>query len=161
MAKESSLQLGVEGAAHAPAASPELPRDLARILDTVLARPRDGEENEIIRLARAMGAACDRFDGLAREMSALRDAAERLFETGKRENAASVPPLLVESRDARERISKRERQVLDGLIGGKSNREISSALGISEKTVKNHLWKIYRKIGVRSRTQLFHRILCP
>ena len=53
-------------------------------------------------------------------------------------------------------VSKREREILAILLEGKSNREISAAVGISEKTVKNHLWKIYRKLGVKSRTQLFH-----
>ncbi len=42
---------------------------------------------------------------------------------------------------------------------GKSNREISEALGISDKTVKNHLWKIYRKLGVGNRSQLFHKLI--
>jgi DNA-binding NarL/FixJ family response regulator len=56
-------------------------------------------------------------------------------------------------------VSRREREVLIQLFGGKTNREISRELGISEKTVKNHLWRIYRKLGVDNRTQLFHRLI--
>jgi DNA-binding NarL/FixJ family response regulator len=56
-------------------------------------------------------------------------------------------------------LSKREKGVLTQLVYGKSNREISEALGISDKTVKNHLWKIYRKLGVGNRSQLFHKLI--
>jgi DNA-binding CsgD family transcriptional regulator len=56
-------------------------------------------------------------------------------------------------------MTARERQILRELLGGKTNREISLSLDINEKTVKNHLWKLYRKWGVRSRTQLFHKLV--
>ncbi|NLY49615.1 MAG: response regulator transcription factor, partial [Firmicutes bacterium] len=36
---------------------------------------------------------------------------------------------------------------------GHSNREIGEALEISEKTVKNHVTSIFRKIGVDDRTE--------
>ena len=58
--------------------------------------------------------------------------------------------------DGEAKISSREKDVIKQLIGGKTNREISVVLGIDEKTVKNHLWKIYRKMGVKSRSQLLH-----
>jgi DNA-binding NarL/FixJ family response regulator len=56
-------------------------------------------------------------------------------------------------------LSKRQKGVLAQLVCGKSNKEISEALGISDKTVKNHLWKIYRKLGVGNRSQLFHKLI--
>ena len=58
-------------------------------------------------------------------------------------------------------ISRREKEILINLLWGRSNKEISLELEISEKTVKNHLWKIYRKLGVKNRTQLFHHLICP
>jgi len=51
-------------------------------------------------------------------------------------------------------LSNREREVVEQLLSGKTNREISVQLNISERTVKNHLWKIYKKMGVENRSQL-------
>jgi DNA-binding NarL/FixJ family response regulator len=50
-------------------------------------------------------------------------------------------------------LTGRERQVLTMLHRGWSNRQIGADLNISERTVKAHLAKIYRRIGVRDRTQ--------
>jgi DNA-binding NarL/FixJ family response regulator len=50
-------------------------------------------------------------------------------------------------------LTGRERQVLTMLHRGCSNRQIGADLNISERTVKAHLAKIYRRIGVRDRTQ--------
>ena len=61
--------------------------------------------------------------------------------------------------DSMEALSKREIEILDQLLEGKSNREISEALAISQKTVKNHLWRIYRKLGVENRAQLLSRLI--
>lgn len=47
----------------------------------------------------------------------------------------------------------REQDVLELLVAGNSNREIASALHVSESTVKNHLHAIYSKLGVESRSQ--------
>lgn len=56
-------------------------------------------------------------------------------------------------------LSPRERQVV-GLIGGRlSNKEIASALGISERTVRFHLGNIFRKVGVHDRSSLSYRAL--
>ncbi|WJV50659.1 helix-turn-helix domain-containing protein [Streptomyces flavofungini] len=50
-------------------------------------------------------------------------------------------------------LTARERGVLHLLALGLSNRLIARELGISEKTVKNHLSSIYLKIGATHRTQ--------
>jgi ATP/maltotriose-dependent transcriptional regulator MalT len=49
-------------------------------------------------------------------------------------------------------LSPRELDVLQLVAGGRSNREIGTALFLSEATVKSHLAHIYAKLGVRSRT---------
>ena len=50
-------------------------------------------------------------------------------------------------------LSERERQVLECLGAGMSNREIARRLQIAEKTVKAHLTSVFRRIGVSDRTQ--------
>jgi len=50
-------------------------------------------------------------------------------------------------------LSRREVEVLALITGGETNREIGKKLFISEKTVKNHLTNIFRKINVTDRTQ--------
>lgn len=48
-------------------------------------------------------------------------------------------------------LSPREQEVADWMSQGKSNEEIAIILGISVHTVKNHLDKIFRKLGVENR----------
>ncbi|MFJ7936302.1 response regulator [Sporosarcina sp. NPDC096371] len=51
------------------------------------------------------------------------------------------------------KLTKREREVLIELVKGLSNKEIAEALFISDKTVKIHINKIFKKLNVKSRTQ--------
>ena len=53
-------------------------------------------------------------------------------------------------------LSKCQKQLLRMLDLGMSNRQIAEALGISEHTVKVHLWRLFRRLGVASRTQSTH-----
>ena len=50
-------------------------------------------------------------------------------------------------------LSKREEQVLLCLAEGMSNRELATALNLSEHTVKNHLFRIFDKLGVSNRME--------
>jgi transcriptional regulator EpsA len=50
-------------------------------------------------------------------------------------------------------LSTRETEVLESMCRGKTNLEIAAALDISPFTVKNHVQRIFRKIGVTNRTQ--------
>ena len=50
-------------------------------------------------------------------------------------------------------LSEREREILDRLARGSTNSDIAQALEISLFTVKNHLKRIFRKIGASNRTQ--------
>lgn len=49
--------------------------------------------------------------------------------------------------------TKRECEVLQLLTDGKSNRQIAETLNISEKTVKNHVSSLFKKMKVNDRTQ--------
>ena len=50
-------------------------------------------------------------------------------------------------------LTERERQIVDGLVAGRTNAEIAASLFISDKTVRNALTRIFEKLGVHSRTQ--------
>lgn len=52
-----------------------------------------------------------------------------------------------------ERLTEREREVLEELAQGKTTRQIADALIIGEETVKTHLGRIYQKLAVTDRLQ--------
>ena len=61
-------------------------------------------------------------------------------------------------------LTPRERDVVRGVIGGRTNREIAGELGLREQAVKNLLSTVYQKCHVRSRLELAlfvveHRLL--
>jgi two-component system NarL family response regulator len=83
-------------------------------------------------------------------------SAADLVEAIRRARSAELPlpaPLAerLAARPARE-ISSRELEVLELMVKGKSNKEIGSALGISESTVKAHVASIMNKLDVTDRT---------
>ena len=51
-------------------------------------------------------------------------------------------------------LSPRERQIIQLVLAGCRNREVAKELGISEKTVKNHLSNIFDKLGVSDRLEM-------
>jgi DNA-binding NarL/FixJ family response regulator len=70
----------------------------------------------------------------------------------------TVPGALDDGREikAGPQLSKRQQQLIVMLDEGLSNRDIAARLGISEHTVKVHLWRLFRRIGVKSCTQTLH-----
>lgn len=58
-----------------------------------------------------------------------------------------------------ERLTSREMDVLACIAKGFSNQDIAEALFVSEKTVKNHLTNIFRKLNVNDRTQALIYVL--
>jgi len=50
-------------------------------------------------------------------------------------------------------LTQRQREVLERLREGKSNKQIAHELGLSEGTVKIHMTAIFKSLGVRNRTQ--------
>lgn len=49
-------------------------------------------------------------------------------------------------------LSSREAEIMSLIADGQSNREIAARLVLAEKTVKNHVNRIYAKLGANSRT---------
>jgi len=56
------------------------------------------------------------------------------------------------------KISIREQEILKLILDGKSNKEIEDSLFISYHTVKNHVYNIFQKFGVKTRYELIHLI---
>jgi DNA-binding NarL/FixJ family response regulator len=70
--------------------------------------------------------------------------------------ARRIPPAVAErlaERMAGQELTGRELQVLELIVKGRSNKEISTDLSISEATVKSHINSLLGKLGVSDRTQ--------
>jgi two-component system nitrate/nitrite response regulator NarL len=52
------------------------------------------------------------------------------------------------------RLTKRQREIVEGVLDGCSNGQIASRFGTREQTVKNQLTVIFHKTGVSSRLEL-------
>ncbi|HKN70067.1 MAG TPA: response regulator transcription factor [Terriglobales bacterium] len=72
------------------------------------------------------------------------------------EALASLPLLRATNHKGIELLSARERQVIQQLAAGMTNREIALTLSLSPHTVKNYLFRIFDKLGVSSRTELLY-----
>ena len=69
---------------------------------------------------------------------------------------AAAEPLLPQSSAAQAvlaELTQRQREVLHGVINGKTNKAIAQELDLSDATVKAHLTLTYRALGVASRTE--------
>jgi len=59
------------------------------------------------------------------------------------------------------KLSKRERMVLELLVGGMTNKEIARSIELQEATIKIHVKNIYRKMGVANRAQAVRTAIQP
>ncbi len=66
----------------------------------------------------------------------------------------------IDSLDSRlpmgEKLSRRQKELLKLLDRGLSNRDLAEQMEISEHTVKVHLWRLFRRIDVKNRSQAVH-----
>jgi DNA-binding NarL/FixJ family response regulator len=72
-----------------------------------------------------------------------------LFEKTLATSSTASPPIPPKFAE----LTPREREVLQLIAIGASNREIAEALSISERTVKNHMSNIFNRLDLRDRTQ--------
>ena len=113
---------------------------------------RSGSESLYIALDSGPLAAIPRADGF----KFLVDCLIAQIDVAFRRVAAfplDAPDLQQAPRARWRNLSRREQEILGWLCRGKSNMDIGAALDISPHTVKNHLQRIFRKIGVSNRTQ--------
>lgn len=118
--------------------------------------------NEVEYLFRALEIGAVGYVLKDSESSVLKSAIYAIYD-GKTYMDASLTSLLKEKKyikelqqEARNKekiLSAREIEVLCYLAEGLYNKEIAAQLKISEKTVKNHVSNIFKKIGVSDRTQ--------
>jgi len=72
------------------------------------------------------------------------------------EALANSPRVHATNHKGIELLSAREREVIQNVAGGMTNREIAKALHLSPHTIKNYLFRIFDKLGVSSRTELLY-----
>lgn len=87
----------------------------------------------------------------AREFTPLEHARARVVAACLHAKVSSKPSVGAEPGLG---LSPRETQVAEAVAGGFSNKRVADRLGISVRTVENHLRSIFAKCGVRTRTQL-------
>jgi DNA-binding NarL/FixJ family response regulator len=74
---------------------------------------------------------------------------------------ASTPSIRAVNAEGMNLLSKREREVVEHLAEGLTNREIGARMGLSQHTVKNYLLRIFDKLGVSNRVELLSLTLQP
>ena len=115
--------------------------------------------NEADYLLKAFDLGADGYMAKDSESSELKIAINNLLN-GESYIQPKLIPLLNSKLIARDvdkaridTLTKREKEILISIANGMSNREISSKLKISERTVKNHIFNLFKKIETNDRTQ--------
>lgn len=101
------------------------------------------------------GRASDALDALRQRL--LTDSNVELVDRAELADAVVTLPPSESEEPLIESLTERELDVLALVSDGLSNREIGSALGISEHTVKFHLASIFGKLGASTRAEAVHR----
>lgn len=112
------------------------------------------EDEQVVEMVKAGVSAYILKDVAGQElMTTIRKVMDGSVFIHPRVASRVVKELSSERRNYENRLTRRERDILDSLVKGNSNKEIADLLYISEKTVKNHLTNIFRKLSVKDRTQ--------
>ena len=115
--------------------------------------------NEVEYLLKAVDIGVDGYIMKDAEFAELKNAINCIMQGETYIQPSLVPALnnRLVSRDIdKEKINsltKRELEVLIEVANGMFNKEIATSLNISERTVKNHISNIFKKIDVSDRTQ--------
>lgn len=123
-----------------------------------------GEPFELARTLLARGRAARRFKQRSASRESLRAAHELFSKLGSALWAVRAEEELrrVSGRKPRPSgLTPTERRVAELAADGLTNREIAASLFLSHNTVQAYLKRIYRELGVRSRTELARKLLPP
>ena len=114
---------------------------------------------EVDYLMKALDMGCDGYVLKDSDFDTLKKAIFSVY-SGDTYIEPSLMPMLNSSlaerdvlQDKLSELTKRELEVLKMIASGSFYKEIASTLNISERTVKNHVSNIFKKIGVSDRTQ--------
>lgn len=110
-----------------------------------LSRPGVGEPYALLSLPLAYAVTSLQF---------LRQARPNGAATIAFDPAARVPSRLPEGMVRERALSQREEDVASLILQGKDNKEIAASLGLSVNTVRNHIYGLYRKLGIQRRMDL-------
>jgi DNA-binding NarL/FixJ family response regulator len=119
-----------------------------------------GNETSHDYIERVIGAGAKGYLPLTAQESEIRMALDMVRDGSVWAPRKVLARLLDSQRNAQKsppgtlRFTPRERQILSLLRTGQPNREIAHALGIDEGTVKAHIGRLMRKVGVSNRTAL-------
>jgi DNA-binding NarL/FixJ family response regulator len=79
---------------------------------------------------------------------------QSVFHSSMTKKFLSLNQSELEPVKTKDTLTEREKEVLNCLVQGMSNKEIATALFISDKTVKIHVSNIFKKLDVKSRSQV-------
>lgn len=115
--------------------------------------------NEVEYLMKAMDMNVDGYILKDSGSAELREAIQKVYSGEQYIESSMIPALnsRVINRDIDkekiESLTKREVEILKQIAGGRFNKEIADSLDITERTVKNHISNLFKKIDVNDRTQ--------
>ena len=90
------------------------------------------------------------------QVQALMDGLRKVGQGGSLLDPTVTAGVLARLRNSREDdsgLTPQEARVLEGIVDGLSNKEISERLGLAEQTIKNYVSNVLSKLGVSTRTQ--------
>ncbi len=137
--------------------------DLVRSIGPKLPRTRwlfvsSNEQGHLVREAVSLGV--HGFVLKRSDLATLRDAVRRVLAGEKYYCPASsrllVDKMVDESRAVAANLTSREREVLRGYSRGENPKALAERLGVSTKTVQNHLTLLKDKLGLREPAELVH-----
>ncbi|WP_320671017.1 helix-turn-helix transcriptional regulator [Patulibacter defluvii] len=132
-----------------------------RLAEALAAHADPAMPFEAARTRLALGERLRRSRRRAQAREVLREAHEGFRSIGAASWAARAAAELAATGDGPaagdDELTARERAVCDLVAAGRTNREVAAELFLSPRTVEHHLRMAYRKLGVRSRTELAAR----
>jgi len=137
----------------------QMPRQNGLDLQEALARSRNPlpvvfltSKGDIPTSVRAMRGGAEDFLTKRAPRAKLIEAIDRALARDRFDRAARTEG--ARAREKMSALSERERQVLEGVLRGRLNKQIADELGIAERTVKHHRATLAQKLGVQSGAEM-------